>query len=463
MGKNKDTRRDFLKASATGIVGACVMSPSPLGSAVFGKTTAALATAPANKFPGRVVVNYNKDAIQNGKPDEKTIKDMTDDSIMLLTGKSTVAEAWKEIFPATLSATSKIAIHDPCGWTGDDIKPSPYIFVAVVNGLLSMDLNGQKLPASNISIYDRGGPNSLASRGITADKFPAGIKFVDNAPMSNHGDGAGGREYVNVLFDADFLINIFRLSGHTGSCDGFSLGCKAHFGTYPTSNHNNSVFTDINANGPVPKKEVLSICSGIYGTFQYGNHMGQQGNANFSKYVKTLDASSNSTNPTTIVMSTDLVSAEMQSIKIMKIGKGDPYDMAALPGYLKSITGVGVIDETQMEVRKLTNQRYVPVLHGNMTAGSVKKEALSVRHLPGQHNTQIEYLMPAWHVGKEARIEIVNMKGSVVRVITSRVLGRLTNCAWDERNEAGAPVARGTYLVRLTLAQENLSSTVTVM
>jgi anaerobic selenocysteine-containing dehydrogenase len=102
------TRRSFLKGSAA-TAALSVVGGSAIN--VLGAETAALANGPGNKWPGRVVVNFNKSAVTGTTTvNEAVVKQMVDDSIKLLTDQATVGAAWKAVFPSTLSATSKIAI-----------------------------------------------------------------------------------------------------------------------------------------------------------------------------------------------------------------------------------------------------------------------------------------------------------------------------------------------------------------
>lgn len=101
------TRRSFIKGSAASAALAMVG-----GSAIdsLSAQTSTLANGPGNKWPGRVVINFNKNAASGVTVDETVAKQMVSDAICKLTNETSVAAAWKAIFPTTLTAASKIAI-----------------------------------------------------------------------------------------------------------------------------------------------------------------------------------------------------------------------------------------------------------------------------------------------------------------------------------------------------------------
>ena len=134
------SRRSFLKGSAA------TAALSMVGSSALDAISApaaSFAAGPGNKWAGRVVVNYNKAATSGTVVDETIVKKMVDDSILLLTGETTVGAAWKSVFPSTLTATSKIAIKTNILNAGN---PCPHAFsiMGITEGLQQMDFNGTK-------------------------------------------------------------------------------------------------------------------------------------------------------------------------------------------------------------------------------------------------------------------------------------------------------------------------------
>jgi hypothetical protein len=375
------------------------------------------------------------------------------------------------VFPSTLTATSKIAIKTSTANTG---LPAPHwsSVRAITDGLQQMSFNGITFPPGNITIYEIGG--NLGADKYTAANFP-GISIVTDTEI-NGGDGAlNNRIYAQSLKNADFLINVFSPRGHNVGSK-FTLGFKSHFGTYFPKNqdlHTNAAqnIRDINCTGPVFTKNVLSMCSGIYGMNE-GN--GPAGNAdNYTTYAQSIDKTSTTTCPTTIILSTDPVSAEMQTIKMMRINKNGAYTTADMPTYLQASAGmtasgfttsnnIGVIDESQMTVLKIINGASTPVLNPAAGLMGPSGAAIVAHHIKGHANTFIEFKLPVNRVGSEASIEIFDNRGALVRKFSHKVLGVQNHCSWDEKDERGGLVSKGTYIVHLVSGGKNASALCTI-
>jgi hypothetical protein len=434
-------------------------------------------TAPLNKWPGRVVINFNKAGVtSSGVADATVIKKMVDDAILLLTGETTLAAAWQSIFPTSLTATSKIAIKIPVGF--NDGLPAPHwaSVKAITDGLQQMTLNGTNFPVANITIYDMAGTGTFAHAGYTAANFPD-ISILKDTAIDG-GDGAlSNRTYAQTLKNADFLINVFSPRGHSiGSS--YSIGFKCHYGTYsdPAGMHTDAPqnLRDINCEGPVYNKNVLSVCSGIYGMNE--GH-GPEGSADiYTTYAQSIDITSTNQCPTTIIMSTDPVSAEMQTIKMMRINKSETYATTDMPDYLKASGGVmvsgwlpintiGIIDESAMDIRKIINGVSMSVLNPGSNAMSVSGTGIAAHHIKGHNTTFIEFILPDENIGKDACVEIYSSKGALVRKFSRKVLGVRTHFSWDEMNERGGtgPVSKGTYIVHLICGEKLASAPFTIV
>jgi hypothetical protein len=458
--KTTTNRRDFLKLTAAGAAG--IALTSQVGT-VFAKP-ASVVKSPLNKWPGRVVFNFNKAALSGTTAVPDVIKTMVDDSIKRLTDQSDVGAAWKALFPDTLGANSKIAIKLNTRNAG---LPAPHwsSVRAITDGLQLMTVGGAPFSAANITLFDmyNGGQASLTQAGYTAANFP-GVNIVFDTPVDG-GDGAlNNRTYAKTLKDADFLINVFSPRGHSIPPAGsqFSLGFKSHYGTYsdPSLIHD-TVTTNIRemvCKGPVYAKSVLSVCSGIYGMNE-GN--GPTGNADiFKTYAQKIDASSNTQCPTTIILTTDPISAEMQSIKILRMNKGGAFGVSDMPPYLKASAGIdadgftptyniGVIDEAQMDVRRIINGQIIAVKDPTRVPMNGAGTVVSAHQIKG-HSTFIEFSLPKDHFGKEAKLEIFDLKGSLTRSFSPKVMGMLNHLSWDEKDTKGALVSKGAYIVRLS-------------
>ncbi|MBN1307205.1 MAG: DUF362 domain-containing protein [Chitinispirillaceae bacterium] len=468
----KLSRRSFLKSSAASTVAAA--ASSKIVRAAQGSSS--LSPGPGNKWPGRVVINFNKNAVDSvSKPVPSVIRQMVDDAILRLTDQSSIGAAWKAIFPSSLTAQSKIAIKVFCA---EPRVPTHWSSIrAITDGLQQMDFNGTKFPASNIAIYEGNASNRFSEAEFTAANFP-GIKLEYWAPgrFVDGGDGAfSNRPYAGTLKGADFLINVFNPRGHSvGST--FTIGFKSHFGTYELNTsktgdlHNNAAqnLRDMHCIGPVFKKNVLSVCSGILGM---NESIGPTGSAqSYLNYTKTIDPSSTCQCPATIIMSTDPVSCEMQTVKMMRLNKSPAgkYGVNDMPTYLRASAGVsgalsgttyniGIIDESKMDIRRIINGTTdvgTPVRSRVAQARS----RISVSSLPGSKNTFIEYLLPPDRIGKKAVISIHTLKGVTVHEHELPIPGRISHYAWDNRDRRGKPLTPGKYVVRITAGAVRLSA-----
>ncbi len=480
----KISRRSFLKGSAA-TTAAMALPGGIVSSVLANQASTELTPGPGNKWPGRVVINFNKNAVQGtSKIVDTAAQQMINDSILKLTGESTIGGAWKAVFPASLSAQSKIAIKVYCANTA--IPTHWQAVKAVTDGLQQMESSGTKFAAANISLYEGNAGNNLSSAGFTAANFP-GVKieywgtgkFVDGT--GNEAAGAiKDRAYASTLKNADFLINIFNPHGHESKYGAFSIGFKNHFGTYdlakPLDIHYvgdsnasqlcQQAIRDMNCTGPLLKKTVLNICCGIVGMNESHGPMGSADD--FSTYSKAIDPSSTCKCPTTVIMSTDPISCEMQTVKMMRMNKaGGKYGITDMPKYLQASGGVagalpgtsyniGVIDETKMEIRRIINgvtsiAEHPPVTQGR-PAASLKVSALS-----GAAATFIEYRLAPQHIGEESSLAIFSMSGTLVRRESLKVLGALNHFSWDHKTPGGSRAPAGKYIVQVTCGTTVLS------
>jgi hypothetical protein len=463
--KNKynTPRRDFLKMAAAGTAGLAVLRPQELLASPM-----ALAKGPGNKWEGRVVVNFNKAAVTGTQTvNEQVVKTMVGDAIKLLTNEATVGSAWKAIFPAALTAQSKIAIKINILNNG----------LPVAQGLQQMDFSGTKFPAANITLYDMNNGNTMDSAGFTAARFPNVYRVKDTAQA--FGDGAmNNRSYARSLNACQFLINVFSPRGQGSDVENFTLGFKSHFGTYsnPQGLHGApalGALRDFNCTGPVYQKLVLSMCSGLFGMNESNGPTGDA--ANYSTYAKTMDPSVTTQAATTIIMSTDPVSAEMQAIKMMRLNKSPAglYTVAALPAYLRASAGVsgtltpvyiiGIIDESKMDVRRIINGTAITTeRHGRSMQGKPSRDGLVIQRIPNA-GVFVEYTLTDATGAETAHVEIRNSRGALVRTLSDQIHGCRNQLAWDERTDAGTRVPGGVYAVHLAVGGRRLVGRVTII
>jgi hypothetical protein len=87
------SRRSFLKGSAA-TAAISMVGGSALDILEAQTAATALTKGPGNKWEGRVVVNYNKDATTGATANEAVIKQMVNDAILLLSDQTTIGAAW---------------------------------------------------------------------------------------------------------------------------------------------------------------------------------------------------------------------------------------------------------------------------------------------------------------------------------------------------------------------------------
>lgn len=485
------TRRSFIKGSAA--TAAVTIAGGPLVANSFSEKLSGVTPGPGNKWPGRVVVNFNKKAIAlntNGNPavDTAEVGKMIDESIMALTGEATVGAAWKALFPASpaITAASTIAIKVPLGCTSTRMAPHWSSVKAIIDGLTKMDFGGSAFPASNITIYEMDCSDNFAKHGYNATNLP-GVKILRDTRVSGSTDGAitaDGKtkyDYAKSL-QASYLINVFRAGGHNADWgEGFTLGFKNHYGTYAPMpiGHGSGASAykrDINCTGVVFNKNVLSVCIGLYGAKELSGDPTSD-RIDYLNYIKTVDESAiDIPEPRTVIMSTDPVSAEMQTIKMMRLNNGKSYAIADLPKYLKASGGVsgalpdkvyniGVIDESEMEIIKIINGQKVRTGTRNLhaSAGGLAAANLRAVSLRGSGSTFIEYSVPHSAIGSVADIEVFTMKGDKVYGIRQQVRGVLNNWSWNEKTTAGQHVANGTYIVQVSAGNLKLSDKLSLL
>jgi hypothetical protein len=466
------TRRSFLKSSAAAT--ALSITGGTAGSVLAEAQAIPFTPGPGNKWPGKVVVNFNKNAVTGattiGDEQVNVIKKMVDDSIKALANKSTVGEAWKAIFPDTLKSTSKIAIKTNF-YATSACKVHWSVVQAITEGLQKMEFDSAKFAASNITIFEGNVPaaNTLAGAGYTAERFP-GINmkidtFDKSAPDPATGESNG---YATSLKNADFFMNVYGLRGHdSGYAEGVTLGGKSHYGTYSNARmiHTHPQLAIRCANmicsGAVYKKQVLSVCAGLLSN-KKGSGI-NDGPTDYSTYVKKMDPTATTKVTSTIIMSTDPVSADMQAIKVMQMNTGGTFGISDMPKYVQACAGVsgalsgvsynvGIVDESKMSVVKIINDELVnPVRTIEKNASVFDEYLLSVSPLARQGMVTIDFSVPASRQGEQSKIFIYDVMGKLVFSKDLTIDGVLDHFVWNKETLTGKSAVRGKYLCKFTI------------
>lgn len=478
------SRRSFLKTSAAAT--AFSIAGSAANSVLAETQSASFAPGPGNKWPGKVVVNFNKNAVAGtttiGDEQIKVIKKMVDDSIKALANKSTVAEAWKAIFPDTLKSTSKITIKTNF-YATSACRVHWSVVQAMTEGLQQMDFDGTKFAASNITIFEGNVPaaNTLDGAGYTAERFPGVNRKIDSfdksAPDPATGESNG---YATSLKNADFFMNVYGLRGHSNSyAEGVTLGGKSNYGTYSNARmiHTHPELAVRCANmlcsGAIYKKQVLSVCAGIL-----SNRKGSginDGPTDYSTYVKKIDPTATTKATSTIIMSTDPVSADMQAVKIMQMNVNGTFGTNDMPKYVQACGGVagalsgvsyniGIIDESKMSVLQIVNGEFLnPVSTRNRKNASFDEYLLSVSPLSRQGMIAVDISVPMSRLGERSKISIFDITGKMIFSKGLSINGVLNHFVWNKETLSGISAGRGKYMCVFSIGSIIRSASFTVL
>ena len=155
------SRRDFLKHTALGIVGA--------GVSVNGFRNLQTAFGADDQLPSfdksRVIAVKRNGIMKDGKPDQKIIQDMMNEGMFTLTGRKTTAEAWRTFFTPEDIVGIKV---NPIG--GVKLSTRPEVVNAIVLGLIAAGVK-----ENNIIIWDRFSYH-LITAGFPANHGSTGVR-----------------------------------------------------------------------------------------------------------------------------------------------------------------------------------------------------------------------------------------------------------------------------------------------
>jgi len=314
------SRRDFVKASAAGVVVAAI----PLAACNKDSDTG------GTDSPISGSSNIDADVVQT----------MVDESIMQLTEKTTVGDAWKSLMPG-ITQSSIIAIK--INTRAEALPTHPEITLAVTNGLAQMIVDGDNFPENNIHVYDNF-KAYLTESGYTINTSSTGVKIYSETTYATTAYSVKGftEHFASVLHDkASFLINIGVLKNHY-SMAGASLCLKNHFGSVdaPRSfhiNYGDPYIGALNASAPIKNKHVLAILDCIFGAAEGGPYGSPTFIAN------------------KIIMSPDTVAVDSLGREMLRDQNSSTIEWATYIDSAATTYGVGTNDLTKMEIVNINN------------------------------------------------------------------------------------------------------------
>ena len=168
---NHLSRRDFLKHTALGVVGA--------GIGINGFRNLKAAFGADDQLPSfdrsRIIAIKNSGIMRNGKPDPKIIQNMMNEGMSTLTGKKTTAEAWRTFFTHEDVVGIKI---NPIG--GVKLSTRPEVVNAIVLGLIAAGVK-----ENNIIIWDRFSYH-LITTGFPLNQGSSGVRCYGTEPTAGY-------------------------------------------------------------------------------------------------------------------------------------------------------------------------------------------------------------------------------------------------------------------------------------
>lgn len=160
-------------------------------------------------------------------------------AIRELTGIPETAAAWKSLFPG-IDATKRISIkiNLACG----DVPTHPEVVNAIIDGLLMMDLDGQRLPPEQIVIWDWDTAFMCPQTGYTVNYGGPGVQYYgtdypgvgfdyDKVFTIEHPHSSSNHSPSSIITQrCDYLINAAVIKDHSDSEVTFCL--KNHYGSF---------------------------------------------------------------------------------------------------------------------------------------------------------------------------------------------------------------------------------------
>ncbi len=168
---NNLSRRNFLKHSALGMVG--------FGAGIGGfdglqwAIGSDMQPAPAGK--SKVVAIKSRGIVSSGKPGTEIVQRMMEEGMFSLTGKKTVAEAWRTFFTPEDIVGIKI---NPIG--GIKLSTRPEVVNAIIRGLVAAGVK-----ENNIIIWDRFSYH-LITAGFPLNQGNSGVRCYGTEPTAGY-------------------------------------------------------------------------------------------------------------------------------------------------------------------------------------------------------------------------------------------------------------------------------------
>jgi uncharacterized protein (DUF362 family) len=220
------TRRDFVKHLSGATLGFSLLSPTIFGS--FSQESKALA-----RDLSRVVVVIDQNATSGSTINQAVVQTMIDEGIKVLTGISSLGEAWLSIFPG-ITGSSIVGIK--VNSFNHKLPAHPEVALATANSMKNMQVGGSPFNPNNIILWDR------YDEELTASGYIINTQDTDVRCFSTQNPVVGGNDYSvdlqvhdvithpsKIITNfCDFLISLSCLKNHEHA--GVTLSMKNYIG-----------------------------------------------------------------------------------------------------------------------------------------------------------------------------------------------------------------------------------------
>ena len=436
-GAQQPSRRDFLKLSAIGAMGAVSLPAlaGPLAKVGAGDPAAVR----QNSMPGRIVLCHDPEMGGHlSTIDQYRVEEMIHRSVRILTNNSNTGPAFESLFPGVHSG-STFAVKVNCiGQASSRWETTR----GIISGLSQMF--GGTFDVSQATIFDRDNPRY---RGYDEANFVFGghnpvLAYNNNASNSGH-QPVPGHHLSRYILNSDYLINVPALKSHNDPANMITVALKNHYGSCAPSELCGEIanMLTLNADVEVKQKTGLVVTCGLRGTYSGGP----------STYPQLWNLYPEGS-PNTLLITTDPVTTDYWARDMINAERAThgwspktcPWvETASAPPY-----EIGVSDPAQMTVINYDligiAEESPPSTHGNFLARNVPN--------PFSESTTLSFRLAE---AGEAQLQIVDVTGRSVRELSeSRFPAGYSTLRWDGRDSRGRQVAAGVYFARLQVGAD---------
>lgn len=409
------------------------------------KSTAAFLTYPliksssANSLANSRVVVIEDDSVLTGSTiNQSVVQTMVDAGIRNLTGIQDLGEAWKSLFPG-ITPNSKIGIKASC--LNRYLATHPEVTNCVINGLTSMQVEGNLFPENNIIIWDRWN-SDLINAGYTINTSSSGVQCFGTNQIgigynpTYHSINGSQQRISKILTElTDYIINLNVLKNHIFS--GVTLSLKNHYGSchYPDGLHGghcNPYIPALNNISHIKDKHIISICDGLFGIISNGPTGQPQ------------------ITPKTIIMGVDPVAHDYIGSQILQANGCNTLNIAThIATAAQSPYNLGTNDPAQIDLINISNP--TTNINDNNEFFNKPDKFRLYQNYPNPFNSQttIPYQL---YEPANIKIDIYDIKGTHIQnLINDFQQSGYYHVRWDAKALGDENVASGIYICKIKI------------